>query len=261
MGYEAYIARDRLLVNKDNLERWCNTNGALLQPEKRPVGIVLEFPGLDGGSCLGGSMEMQAVYDSAFTRECAEKGVVVAYVFPGPWSWMNRGAVRMTDLVVDALKDRYGFAADEDCPLVVTGGSMGGSGALIYAMDSRHAVRACAAHCPCYNAVECFAAHPEFPRTFLAAVNGYDMPMEEALKRISPEHRIRDLPDIPYLVTADGLDECFPVEGVRRLADSMRAAGLDVTYMFLEGQPHGGISPDDRAALNAFLLSRAAVGT
>lgn len=254
MGYEQFSDKDTLYVNKNNITSYCNTNEALLPAGKKVTGIVLEFPGLDGNSCLGGTMNHMTTYNNAFTQECAAKGLVVAYMFPGPWSWMNKGAVRIIDLVVDAFMDKYGFETEEDFTLVVMGGSMGGLGALIYTIDTRHTVDACVSHCPCYNVIECYDANPAFPRTFLAAVNDYDMPLEDALKQISPEHRIADMPDIPYIVTADELDDCFPYKGVQRLADKMSAAGLKVTYMFLEGQQHGGMSAEDRETVNEFIF-------
>lgn len=167
---------------------------------------------------------------------------------------MNKGAVRITDLVVDALADKYGFRSDVEYSLVVMGGSMGGQASLIYTMDSRHTVNACVAHCPCYNVVECFSSNEAFPRTFLSAVNAYGVSLDEALLTISPEQRIKDLPNIPYLVTADELDEVFPVKGVERFYDSMKAEGYNVTYMRLVDQKHGGISQTDREVMNAFVL-------
>ena len=134
------------------------------------------------------------------------------------------------------------------------GGSMCGQAALIYSMDSRHKIDACVAHCPCYNVVECFSSHEAFPRTFLSAVNAYDMPLEEALLTISPEQRMADLPKIPYLVTADELDEVFPVKGVERFVGGMKDAGHSVTYLRLADQKHGGISQADRETMNAFVI-------
>lgn len=253
-GYSDYAVDDAKYINKRTISSYCCTNEALIPEGTKVTGFVLEFPGLDGNSCLGGSMDNMSVYSSAFTKECAEQGIVVAYMFPGPWSWMNKGAVRITDLVVDALVDKYGFREDAEYSLVVMGGSMGGQASLIYSMDSRHEIDACVAHCPCYNVVECFSSHEAFPRTFLSAVNAYDMPLEEALLKISPEQRTADLPKIPYLVTADELDEVFPVKGVERFVNGMKIAGYNVTYMRLADQKHGGISQEDRDVMNAFVL-------
>ena len=47
--------RDSDYITPQNTELFCNTNESLLQQPVRA--IVLEFPGLGGGSCIGGSMD------------------------------------------------------------------------------------------------------------------------------------------------------------------------------------------------------------
>ena len=252
--FTRFAEADRKFINRDTIDTYCNNNIALIGENTRVTGIVLEFPGLGGNSCLGGNMDTLGTYDNAFTRRCAENGLVAAYMFPGPWSWMNRGAVRMTDLMVDAFMDRYGWQSEDDFSLVAIGGSMGGSGALIYAADSRHTVDACVAHCPCYDVKECFSTKDVFPRAFVSAISAYGMPISEALETISPAHRLKDLPKIPYIVTGDEFDDCFPLKGTEKFVSDMKNAGLDVTYMFLKGKSHGEISDADRAAVNEFIF-------
>ena len=109
-------------------------------------------------------MDTLGTYDNAFTRRCAENGLVAAYMFPGPWSWMNRGAVRVTDLVIDAIADRFGLEEGK-YTLVVMGGSMGGYGALMFSVGTRHKVTACLAHCPCCDPLNSFAVHSGFGLT------------------------------------------------------------------------------------------------
>ena len=249
-----FAGADAEYINKDTLNYYCVTNEAYIPEGKKVTGIVLEFPGLGGGSCLGGSMDNMIAYNTPFARECAAKGIVLAYTFPGPWSWMNTGAVRMTDLMVDAFMDRYGWQSEDDFSLVAIGGSMGGSGALIYAADSRHTVDACVAHCPCYDVKECFSTKDVFPRAFVSAISAYGMPISEALETISPAHRLKDLPKIPYIVTGDEFDDCFPLKGTEKFVSDMKNDGLDVTYMFLKGKSHGEISDADRAAVNEFIF-------
>ena len=85
--------KDSAFVRAGNLSRFANTNGRLLG-DKKPRGAVLEFPGLGGGSCLGGHMDNE-VYETDYTRRLAEEGILAVYVALDPWSWMNRGAVRL----------------------------------------------------------------------------------------------------------------------------------------------------------------------
>lgn len=86
-----FAGADAEYINKDTLNYYCVTNEAYIPEGKKVTGIVLEFPGLGGGSCLGGSMDNMIAYNTPFARECAAKGIVLAYTFPGPWSWMNTG--------------------------------------------------------------------------------------------------------------------------------------------------------------------------
>ena len=137
---------DRDYITPQNISLFCNSNEHLLKQPAR--GIVLEFPGLGGSSCVGGHID-RGEYNILHAAPLAENGVILAYGFPGPWSWMNPGAVRYMDLLVDALREKHGL--DESSPLVVTGGSMGGLGALIYTASSRHKVTACCAACPCVD--------------------------------------------------------------------------------------------------------------
>lgn len=53
-------AADGYFINKDNYELFCNSNEALLK--EKPHGVVVEFPGLDGGSCLGGKQDVGGLW-------------------------------------------------------------------------------------------------------------------------------------------------------------------------------------------------------
>ena len=244
-----YDAEDARYIRADNIEEFCNTNEVLLT--SAPRGIVLEFPGLGGGSCLGGDMELHP-YVGPHAQRLADAGLLLAYTFPGPWSWMNKGAVRMTDLLVDAIREKYGLGADS--PLGVSGGSMGGQGALMYACRSRHRVTACAAACPCFDVPAAVSVRPEFPRTFLRAVADYDMPFGEALLTLSPRHCVDELPSIPYFITCDCADELFPEAGMDEFVAAMRARGLSVSYRKMPGMGHGGFTPEVREELTTFLV-------
>ena len=235
-------------ITPSDITLYCNTNGPLIRGSVRSV--VVELPGLGGGSCLGGVTDM-CVYDNAYTRDLGERGILAAYMFPGPWSWMNKAAVGYCDLVLDAIYEKYGLT--DGTPLVACGGSMGGLGALIFSADSRHKVTACAAACPCCDVPAAYEALPEFRRTILSAVTSYGVAPDEALRLISPVHRLDDMPYIPYRITADGADELFPESGLRAFADAMISSGHDVTYVSLPGQGHGGFTPEEREAFHIFI--------
>ena len=243
---------DTKYINKNTITLYCNTNEEFLKGKVQ--GVIVELPGLGGGSCLGGGMERTS-YDSDFAIECGEKGVIVAYMFPGPWSWGNKGAVRVTDAVVKALVDKYDLGGE--FPLCVCGGSMGGEGALNYSCDTSFKLSACAAACPACDMGETFGLIEDFPRTVISAVACYDMDLEDAIESISPIKRIDEYPDIPYYICSDGDDECCPSETCDRMVEKMQDRGLNVVYRQQPGLKHGGFTSEVWEEIHEFLLDKA----
>ena len=242
---------DRNYINAETLRFYCNTNEIYLDG-KKPRGIVIEFPGLGGSSCLGGNIA-RGNYETDYAKKLADEGLILVYTFPGPWSWMNKGAVRISDLVIDAVMEKYGLS--QDCPIVATGGSMGGLGAIIFCADTRHKISACAAACPCYDALRFFGANDDFPRTFISAIAGYDMSFEDGLAAISPAHRMDELAKIPYLILCDELDECFEAEGMKVFAEELRKKVGDVEFLFEAQKEHGGFIPEDREYFTEYVIA------
>lgn len=240
--------KDRDYINPQTLHLYCNTNEKILCTPVR--GFVLEFPGLGGGSCMGGCMDISP-YHHGYATELAQEGILVAYLFSGPWSWMNAGAVRMVDLVVDAMREKYQL--DENIPWLVTGGSMGGLGALMYCATSKKIPTACLAMCPCTDVQACYDASPNFPRTIVSAVAPYDMPISEGIKRISPICHVENMPHIPYMVVNDCADEYFPDGMTDTYIDAMNERGHQVVYECLQGCRHGEITPDAWLHMIAFM--------
>lgn len=160
----------------------------------------------------------------------------------------------MADLVIDALIEHYDLPAD--IPVVSTGGSMGGIGALNFTLGSRHNIVSCMAACPCYDILgeyNSFAAQSSFPRTYVAAISNYDMSITDALKSITPCENIASMPKVPYYIVCNENDECFDDDGMKVFADDMRDAGLDVTLKFLPGTTHGQFTDEERESYRAFI--------
>ena len=241
---------DSKWINSQNISAYANTNEEFLNG--KVCGIVIELPGLGGGSCFGGSVD-RGVYDSPETRAFAQNGIVVAYMFPGPWSWGNRAAVRMTDAVVAALCAKYNLG--DNPPIVVSGGSMGGIGALNYARYSRYTLTAVAVACPCVDVLDRFNCHPDFPRTYISAVAGYDMPLEDALKEISPMEQVAHMPHVPYYISSDAEDDIFPEALCDKYVDMLRAEGHDVQYYHQPGIGHGGFLPEVWQGMQRFIIN------
>ena len=254
MNTTSYCANDNDFINPGTIDVYCNTNAHLLTSP--PRAFVLELPGLGGGSCLGGCMDI-GPYNGPLSAILAKHGILQAYVFPGPWSWMNRGAIRMIHALVDALREKYDLT--EASPWGVMGGSMGGQGALIYSAshggDPSRVPTVCLAHCPCVDVPDRVYCHPDVPRTLFRAVADYEMPIDEALKTLSPTHRLGDMPFIPYYVINDLADELFPYEQMDVYVARMRSKGHNVTYHRLEGCRHGELTTEEWDNIRSFLLT------
>jgi hypothetical protein len=239
-------------INKNTLNAFVRSNETLLAKPIR--GIILEFPGLGGGSCLGGVDEI-GVYDTPYGRECADQGLLLVYVFSGPWSWMNTGAVKIADAVVEAIFDRFFLSGST--PLLYTGGSMGGQSALIYTRAARRRPIACAVNGPACDMLEIYDNFEYFRRSIYSAVSYYDTPFEDALKSISPLFLIGGMPKIPYFIVHCDHDEVIRIEKqAEPWVKAMRDACHDVTYLVVPDRNHCDITPEARRTFNRFIYDQ-----
>ena len=246
----AVYESDKKYINKDTLTNYCNTNEHLIVTPVK--GFVIELPGLDGNSCMGGNMTL-GKNETGVAQELAAHGILHAYAFPGPWSWMNKGARRLVDGIVDAIKEIYHLG--ENAPWMVMGGSMGGLGALMYTCTAKTKPTACIAVCPCTDVVKSFDVITEFPRTFIRAISDYDMPFEEGLKTLSPIEHLGEMPDIPYLIINDCADELFPEEELDVYVEKLKEHVSNVEYDKLKGCIHGEITVDEWHKIIQFLIT------
>lgn len=253
---EKTLEQDRHLVGPDNIDCYARTNASMLSA--RPRAVVLEFPGLGGGSCLGGSMDI-GPYEGEYAARMAENDVLLVYLFSGPWSWMQKGSIRITDLVVDAIFKKY--ALDELTPVLVSGGSMGGQGAIMYAARSRHKekIRAIAAACPCFDLTDCIFSDPIFPRAFVLGAADQQCSLMEALENLSPLHRIDELATVPYFIACDGADQFFDATRMKEFADMLSARGASVIFRHMDGLTHGAFTPEVRNEFTSFLIEHSRV--
>ena len=241
------------MINADNLQLFAADNMALITGPVR--GLVLEFPGLDGGSCLGGQTKVGPLR-SGYAIRCARRGILLVYPFVGPWSWMNDVAVKTTDMIIDAVKQKYSLP--DDIPMVNSGGSMGGAGALMYTIDGRHRAAACAVSGPACDLLTMESDFPDGVCTVYRAVAHYDMPYEAAVKRISPLYQLDRLPRIPYFIAHTDADEIIRIEKHSdKLVKEMWALGHDVTYRVIPGQAHCDIGPEAQLEFDNFVFAHA----
>ncbi len=125
-------------------------------------------------------------------------------------------------------------------PVVLTGGSLGGHTALIYARYSKHKLGGCLATCPVGDVKFSFHERPDVPRTILAAVNWDTANLEKYFHELSPIHQAEHLPDIPYLIVHGALDKAVAKAAHSDpLVPKMKARGLNVTYIEPAEMGHG----------------------
>lgn len=172
-------------------------------------------------------------------------------MFPGPWSWGNKGAVRMADAVACALAKKYNLP--ENFPLAVSGGSMGGLVSLMFAADTTHKLSGVAAACPCVDVPKSLDCHPDFPRTYVSAVASYNMPLDEAIRAISPIRRINDFPKVPFFICSDAADDLFAEEDCDIFVSKLKQTGYDIEYYQQPGKLHGDFFPEIREKFHVFL--------
>ncbi|MBR4749980.1 MAG: prolyl oligopeptidase family serine peptidase [Abditibacteriota bacterium] len=214
-------------ISIDNIDRFAFTNVSIV---RRPVkGIVLSFHGLGFGS--------EITEQNDRTRRLADMGVVYIFPYYGPWSWMNRSAVRYADALVEAVF--RGFGLPEDTPIVASGGSMGGLAALVYPVYARRTPVAAAADSPVTDLVFHFGERDDLPRSILSAFGDYSCSLEEALCSASPLHLVEEMPRIRYyIVHGDRDDDVIKQYHPDKLVPVMKSLGLDVTYVEVPGMEH-----------------------
>ncbi len=238
-------------ITPENLSGFCITN--TVKGDIRALAI--EFPGLDGNSCLGGNYE-KAELDSEFARRLGEQGILLVYVFTGPWNWMRSVAKNMVDEIVDAVKIKY--ALPEDVKIITVGGSMGGLGALMYGANTKNKITACAVSCPVSDLEVAYHFAPYWAATTYLAFGDCEGDLWDAIRYHSPVNRAEDMPDIPYFIICCDGDVPVPMEShACVLIERMKAAGKNVEYIVLEGMGHCEHTPEAMDKFIEFIVNSA----
>ncbi|HEY3398596.1 MAG TPA: prolyl oligopeptidase family serine peptidase [Armatimonadota bacterium] len=199
-------------------------------------GVVMCFHGL-GGTGL-------KTEPDDWDREMAALGALMVMPYYGPWSWMNRQAREMVDVLIADLYAQHGLDP-ATVPLVFTGGSMGGGAALLGVRYTRHHPVACYANVPMCDLVYHFGERPDLPRTIYSAFAGYEGEMADLLAEHSPLHQVDQMPDIDYLIVQGDADEAVKKSvHADRMVPAMRERGRRVEYLEVPGAGHGGPWPE-----------------
>ena len=150
---------------------------------------------------------------------------------------MNRQAIDFTDEIIDVLFEHYGLA--QDLPIVSSGGSMGGHGALVYSHYAKRTPVACVTNCPVCNSVFHLGERPDLPRTYYSAYYGEEGTIEEAAMRYSPFHLAKTMPKIPYRIIHCEKDKSVNLERhSEAFVKEMLTYGHDISLEVVKDRGH-----------------------
>ncbi len=193
--------------------------------------VILRFSGLNGTRDLKAQAELNEL-------EWADRGGLSVLPYHSPWAWMSPDTVTFIDELVDALFLQHNLPSST--PIIATGGSMGGHGALTYTLKARHPIARCLATHPVCDLLYHYSERPDLPRTMHAAFRSYG-DISALLEEHSPLHQAASLPRIPYLFTHGARDQAVSkAHHSDLLVRALRAAGhTDLTYLEFPDMYHG----------------------
>ena len=237
------------VITKDNVNRFTITNEKYLRtPINEVKGLAIEFPGFDGNSCLSGNYNFSEL-NNDYAQTLAKNGILLVYVFTGPWNWMRDVSIKTVDDIIDAIIEKYNL--NKNIKIVYTGGSMGGLGALSYNVYGKHKAVGCAVSCPVCDlfAVSKFA--PFFESSVYFACAHYESDYDSAVKSLSPLYFVEKFPKNKYFVLTCNNDQViFLEENGKPLLQKMKNLALEVCSIELDGMGHCEHTPE---ALKEFL--------
>jgi dienelactone hydrolase len=165
------------------------------------------------------------------------EGVLTIFPYYGPWSYMNFQSVQLVDKLVALIREKHGLG--QEVPLISTGASMGGLGALIYSLYAAETPVACVANCPICDIMAFATGETHDLKTLCDAFAYYDCGVERAARLHSPLYQAENMPRIPYYVLQGTEDTLVPKERhADRFVERMRALGHEVTYRVVPGMGH-----------------------
>lgn len=193
------------------------------------TGVIVSFHGL-------GHPAVKAV-PSYEENEWASAGGLVVMPYYGPWNWMNRSSRRFVDELITAVYAHFNLSPN--VPLLLTGGSMGGHGSLLYARYAAHPITACAALYPVCDLHYHFDERKDLPRTIHHAFQGYEEDYEVLFREHSPLQQVARMPRVPYLIVQGDADKLVnKAAHSDKMAAAMHAQGHDLEYIEVPGMGH-----------------------
>lgn len=173
------------------------------------------------------------IYNGAFdlwNRELASRQAI--YICPEyrGGSWMGPAAEADLGEIIRLVRENYDV--DE---LILTGGSMGGTSALIFASRHPGSVDGVIALCPATDPAAMFSA---FSDQFLVSYGGSPQEVPERYEERRSRDRASILARIPIAVVHGTDDVVIPVEHSRVLVERLRDEKARILYLEMSGGDH-----------------------
>lgn len=173
------------------------------------------------------------IYNDAFGRLARwMSGRNAIYICPE-----YRGSSWMSSAAEDDVREIVRIASDRYRPnqILLIGGSMGGTSALIFASRNPGVVDAVLAFCPATDMVGMFA---KFSSQLIASYGGTPDEIPEVYRARSVCHDPASLADQRLTILHGTADATMPVGNVRDLVATLREGNAPVNYFQIEGGGH-----------------------
>ncbi len=221
------------IITYENLRKFTYSNDKITASPIK--GIIVAFHALGGCN--------MTYEDGRWDKVYAEMGLIRISPYTEPWCWMNKQAVDYTDEILDVLFKHYNL--DENTPILVDGGSMGGLCALTYMCYAKRTPVACIANCPVCDLPYHYTERDDLPRTLYNAFWNYDGNLNDALKTASPIHLADKMPDSEYYLFHTSGDRSVNKQKHSDVfVQKMKDLGRNITYFEIEGRSHCDVGED-----------------
>lgn len=166
-------------------------------------------------------------------------------------SWMGPAAEADVAAILRRLRERH-----RPSRVLLTGGSMGGTSALIFASRQPHTLDGVLAWCPATDTSEMFE---RFPDHFLASYGGSPRERPEVYRERSSRYHADALARLPIAIIHGANDEMIPVHHARLLVEALRRRSARVFYEEIGNGGHDSPLFVDAEPALRFLMETAPV--
>jgi dipeptidyl aminopeptidase/acylaminoacyl peptidase len=188
-------------------------------------------------------------FDRLWSWIQSQNGIYICPEYRGP-SWMGPAAESDMVDILAALRNRY-----TNSKVLLTGGSMGGTSALIFAARHPELLHGVYALCP---ATEMTEMYPAFTEQLLPSYGGTPEEVPEVYRERSSRNYTEALSQLPVAIIHGAKDALIPVSHSRAIVQSLRAQNAKLQYVEVEGGSHDALNPADVPSAMNFLISEGA---